>query len=79
MSKHKLLFLQATLRGDGAEEKCDVFLSHAGEQKKDFVDLIYAWLTEVHQLKCFLDEHDLRPGDQAWLQMEKSLRLASVG
>ena len=74
-----LPLLQATQRGDGAEAKLDVFLSHAGEQKKDFVDLIHAWLTEVYRLKCFLDEHSLRRGDYAWLQMEKSLRLASVG
>ena len=79
VSKHMLLLLQATQRGDGTEAKWDVFLSHAGEQKKDFVDLMHAWLTEVHRLKCFLDEHSLRRGDFSWEQMEKSLRLAAVG
>ena len=55
-----LLLLQAMQRGDSATARWDVFLSHAGEQKKEFVDLMHAWLTEVYRLKCFLDEHSLR-------------------
>ena len=66
VSKHMLLLLQAMQRGDGAEAKWDVFLSHAGEQKKEFVDLMHAWLTEVYFLKCFLDEHILWPGESSW-------------
>ncbi len=79
MCKHTLLLLQAMQRGDGAEDECDVSLSHAGEQKKNFVDLMHAWLTELYHQNCFLDEHSLRRGNHSWLQMEKSLRSASVG
>lgn len=66
-------------RGDGVEEKWDVVLSHAGEQKKDFADVVHMLLTRGHHLKCFLDEHNLKYGDWSWPQIEKVLRNVSVG
>jgi hypothetical protein len=39
-----------------------VFLSHAGEQKRDFVDCLYMILTEVYGVgPVFMDEHSLVP------------------
>lgn len=56
-----------------------MFLAHAGEQKKDIVDLMYAWLTEVHGLNTFLDEHSLLIGMLSGRIMEGSLEDAAVG
>jgi hypothetical protein len=56
-----------------------VFLAHAGEQKKDIVDLMYAWLTEVHGLNTFVDERSLPYGVLSGNIMERSLEEAAVG
>jgi hypothetical protein len=57
----------------------DVFICHAGEQKKDFVDTLRTLLKDVHKLSVFLDEHNLLVGDHARDKMRDSLETASVG
>ena len=56
-----------------------VFLSHAGEQKKIFVDVLYHVLTE-EGMSVFMDEHSLAPGTpEAWQSIVGALNSAAVG
>ena len=71
--------MQAAQGGASRVRPYDVFLSHAGEQKKEFVDTVCTLLTEVHSIRTFVDEHELQPGDAAWPAMEAALREAAVG
>jgi hypothetical protein len=57
----------------------DVFICHAGEQKKDFVDTVRTLLKDVHKLNVFLDEHSLLIGDHARDKMHEGLESAFVG
>jgi hypothetical protein len=66
---------------------CDVFLSHAGEQKKSFVDCVYQLLTHVggrgwqrsHRINVFLDQHSLKPGNPAWAVMDEKAATCRIG
>ena len=55
-----------------------VFLSHAGEQKREFVDLIRSHL-KSQGVEAFLDEHALQQGQRNATAMEAALRKAPVG
>ena len=56
-----------------------MFLSHAGEQKKVFVDFLYHVLTE-EGISVFMDEPSLVPGDpNAWDSIVEALEAAAVG
>jgi hypothetical protein len=54
----------------GSNHEFDVFLSHAGEQKKAFVDCLYQILVRAGGMgkqhtecfKVFLDQHELQLG-----------------
>jgi hypothetical protein len=63
-------------------QKCRVFVSHAGEQKKLLVDIISETLQRDHPAlrgQVFVDERSLRGGDDAMREMYESLRDACVG
>ena len=56
-----------------------MFLSHAGEQKKVFVDFLYSVLTE-EGISVFMDEPSLTPGtSESWQSIVEALRSAAVG
>ena len=55
-----------------------VFLSHAGEQKRIFVDFVYEALKE-EGVAVFMDESSLRCGDTAWPTITAALQGACVG
>lgn len=55
-----------------------VFISHAGEQKKVFVDVLHSFL-EIEGISSFVDEYDLVPGNKNWAAIEKALKEATVG
>ena len=55
------------------------FLSHAGAQKRIFVDYVYRDLREVPGAHPFLDEFDIQSGTQSWEQIERALEEAPVG
>jgi hypothetical protein len=71
------------------KDTCDVFLSHAGEQKKAYVDCLYQILVRMgwrgaakHQQQCievFLDQHELQPGATAWAVIEEKARTCRIG
>lgn len=56
-----------------------VFIAHAGEQKRGFVDVLRVLLRKVHGLDVFVDEWSLQPGNDAPLVMRQSLAAAAVG
>jgi hypothetical protein len=68
-------------------EVFDVFLSHAGEQKKAYVDCLYQILVRAagrgkqrtECFKVFLDHHDLPFGVTAWKLMEHAARTCRIG
>lgn len=64
---------------DPDQRRQDVFICHAGEQKLEFADLLHTWLTRVHQLRVFMDEHSLQIGCHAPSTMLQELRSAHVG
>jgi len=57
----------------------DVFLSHAGEQKKPIVDAMHTLLRQVPGVSVFMDEHSLVPGDEGWDVIVDAARGARVG
>jgi hypothetical protein len=57
----------------------DVFIAHAGEQKKEFVDTLRVLLRYGHGVNAFVDEWCLRPGDDAPYVMQNQLQTAAVG
>jgi hypothetical protein len=71
------------------KDACDVYLSHAGEQKKTFVDCLFQLLEcsagvkgkRQRLLKVFLDQHSLTIGDRftPWEVMEYEARHCSIG
>ena len=59
--------------------QASVFLSHAGEQKKIFVDILYHALT-YERIPVFLDEYSLVPGTPgSWERIVEALEAAAVG
>ena len=59
--------------------QASVFLSHAGEQKKVFVDVLYHLLTE-ERIRVFMDEPSLVPGTpESWNTIVRNLKTAAVG
>jgi hypothetical protein len=76
--------LDTKLANDGV---CDVFLSHAGEQKKYIVDCMYQLLVREggrgrqrsHRLNVFLDQHSLELGGTAWAVMEEKAATCRIG
>ena len=66
------------------ELRYDVFLSHAGEQKHAFVDLVYEHLRLVRQasgsdFQVFMDDSSLRGGHQAWPKIVKAANQCRIG
>ena len=56
-----------------------MFLSHAGEQKKEFVDFLYNLFTE-ERIPVFMDEPSLVPGTpDSWNSIVQALKTAAVG
>jgi hypothetical protein len=70
-----------------AHDVCDVFLSHAGEQKKAIVDCVYEILVRLggsrnRRNQCvtvFLDQHSLQFGVTPWEVMERTARTCRIG
>jgi hypothetical protein len=60
---------------------CHVFISHAGEQKHRFVDFLREGFEDRYgtDVKVFVDEYDLKPGDAALQRMHTALGDAFVG
>jgi hypothetical protein len=71
----------------GGEDLFDVFLSHAGEQKKTFVDCLHQILVRAggrgehrtERFNVFLDQHALQFGVAAWEVMQHAARTCRVG
>jgi hypothetical protein len=69
------------------QDVCDVFLSHAGEQKKAFADCLYQLLVRAggrgkqqgQSINVFMDQHSLQLGDQPWAVMEEKARTCRIG
>lgn len=61
-----------------ASDPYDVFLVHAGEEKKEFVDFLRGHL-RLHGLKVFVDEFCLEPGTRAPQHMLYQLSAARMG
>jgi len=55
-----------------------VFISHAGEQKREFVDMLRVSLQDQHKLDVFVDEWSLCPNDDASSVIEQNLRTAAI-
>jgi hypothetical protein len=63
-----------------AEEIIRIFLSHAGPDKRDFVDFLYTLLKEaLLSVNVFLDQHSLKYSSVAAERMEKAVHEACVG
>jgi len=57
-----------------------VFISHAGEQKLQVVDVIRARLAERHpELDVFADDWSLQSGDEALARIAAACRRTTVG
>jgi hypothetical protein len=57
-----------------------VFISHAGEQKRGFVDFLLKEFKDLHPaLEVFVDEHSLDKGGNALPAMNAALGDAFVG
>ena len=55
-----------------------MFLSHAGEQKRIFVDYLHDSL-QNKGIESFLDEYSLMHGHNSWEQINEALDAADVG
>jgi hypothetical protein len=70
-----------------ANDVCDVFLSHAGEQKKAIVDCVYQILVRLggsrkrrdQRVTVFLDQHSLQFGVTPWEVMERTAQTCRIG
>jgi hypothetical protein len=70
-----------------ANAACDVFLSHAGEQKKGIVDCVYQLLVRLggsgkrrtQCVKVFLDQHSLQFGVTPWEVIVHTARTCRMG
>jgi hypothetical protein len=71
----------AAMRDAVGARQYDVFLSHAGEKKGDFVDCLNAILKNNvgARVRVFMDEHSLEAGDHAWGEIEAAARNARIG
>jgi hypothetical protein len=66
---------------------CHVFLSHAGERKKSFVDCLHQLLVREggrgqRRKQCinvFMDQHSLEPGMKAWATIEEKAQSCRIG
>jgi hypothetical protein len=57
-----------------------VFISHSGEQKRGFVDFLEAeFANRYPDVKVFLDEYCLKPGDHALKEIHAAMQDAHVG
>lgn len=63
---------------EGGRERFDVFISHAGEDKRTLAMPLNERLTQ-HGVKCFLDIENLRPGDLGWDSMDHAMETATIG
>ena len=62
-----------------SRSQTSVFISHAGEQKKEFVNVLNLALAE-EGIYPFVDEHSLEPGTpEAWDNIVETLKTAAVG
>jgi hypothetical protein len=62
------------------QQSYHVFLSHAGQQKRNVVDHVRASFVNNHpQLNVFVDEHTLEPGDRAMDTIWGACKSACVG
>ena len=64
--------------GAPAKTIFSVFLSHAGEQKKIFVDHIHTAFRGTG-IQVFMDQHELHYGDEAPEEMRRAASEATVG
>lgn len=64
--------------GEAVKPTYDVFLSHAGEDKAEFVDFLTKAL-EVRGLKVWYDSHEIKLGDDFRQKMEQGLRQSRYG
>jgi hypothetical protein len=71
------MFATRKLQQFPSGELCHVFISHAGEQKRGFVDFLVAAFPPP--LKVFLDEYTLEAGNDAMPAIDASLKDALVG
>lgn len=60
-------------------KRLHVFIAHAGEQKKAFVDLMRVLLQVVYKLRVFVDEWSLQPDDDSLPVIQQHLAAAAVG
>ena len=60
-------------------EEYDVFISHATEDKKTFVDEFVRILKDVHHLKVWYDKDVLQWGDSIRTKIDEGLRNSKVG
>jgi hypothetical protein len=77
-----------TLDANDVCDVCDVFLSHAGEQKKGIVDCVYQILVRLggsrrkrrnQCVKVFLDQHSLPFGVTPWEVMKRTAGECRIG
>lgn len=62
-----------------SDDVYDVFLSHAGQQKKGFVDILNTVLLSTPaKIKVFLDQHSLNPGHHGWETIVSAANSARV-
>ena len=69
----------AGMAGPSVARGFGTFLSHAGAQKRIFVDYVNRDLREVPGAHPFLDEFGLQSGINSWDQIERALAEAPVG
>jgi hypothetical protein len=70
-----------------SNDVCHVFLSHAGEQKKAFVDCMHQLLVREGSrgkrrdqcINVFLDQHSLKAGSSAWSVIKEKAQTCHVG
>jgi hypothetical protein len=71
--------VDANAAGRAAALQCDVFLSHAGEQKYGIVSHLAARLREHYpELKVFVD-YGMRGGDGGWEEIKQRVQNAKAG
>jgi hypothetical protein len=79
--------MAGTQRTRDATGVCHVFLSHAGEQKKSYVDCLHQLLLREggrgqrrnQCINVFMDQHSLKPGGTAWAVVEENVRNCRIG
>jgi hypothetical protein len=79
--------MAGTQSARGTTGVCHVFLSHAGEQKKSYVDCLHQLLVREggrgqrrnQCINVFMDQHSLEPGIPAWAVIEENARSCRIG